>query len=112
MAATSASLYRCSVITPAGLARPRLADLFAHAAELLEVLAEHPGQLPGLLVVRCAIRPRFSRAQHFARHAGHFGGDAQTEHRIGVELHVVELALERRADHGAGVLELHAVADA
>ena len=82
------------------------------AVELLEVLLEAARYVLGGHVVSLLIRPGGLRLQHFRRNAWARLRHEQAEVRVGHELALAQNTVEHGLQHGAGVGDLHAVADA
>src|SRR4029079_2790925 len=68
----------------------------ARVVELLEVLAEHLGELSGLLVIGGAGLPRRTRIEEPRVDARHGQGHGEPEHLVGAKPDAVELACQRR----------------
>src|SRR3954469_15062576 len=90
----------------------RALNRFRDVSELLEVLAEHLGQLVRLRVVRRRIRPGAARVEHAGRDVTHRLWHAEPEHRILAHRSAIERTVEDGVNHGARVRELHPLADA
>ena len=63
-------------------------------------------------VVSRGIFPRGARIEHLIRYARHVLRHVQPEHRLSPRRYVVQLSRQRRPNHGACALEVHAMADA
>src|SRR5579863_3554458 len=97
----------CSPITESSGYRPGRSQL---RGKLLEVLAEHPGELARLAVVRLRVAPRRARVEELRVDARHLDGHPEAEDRVGAVLDVVELPCERRVQQGARRRDRHALA--
>src|SRR5437879_998573 len=82
------------------------------ALELLEVLLEALGDVARGAVVGLLVLPGVLGVQHLTRHVRTGAGHLHAEVRIGRRTGGGQRAVERRAHHGAGVPDRHALADA
>src|SRR5690242_14680684 len=82
-------------------------DIFRHI-ELLKVLGEARGKISRSFVVSRLVFPCVPRMQEFCRNSGAALRDSQSKRRIGLKLHVIELALNSCIHHCPGVSQLHA----
>ena len=80
--------------------------------ELLEVVAEHADQLPGLGVIGGFVGPGVARIQDRGVHARHRHRHPELEVRVDAHLHIGQAAVQRRIQQRAGGLDGHAVAGA
>src|SRR5439155_20245679 len=69
--------------------------------ELLEVLAEHPGQLARLAVVRLGLAPGRAWIEQPRDDAGDLDRNLEAEDVVGAGLRVLQLAGQRRAQERA-----------
>src|SRR3954454_8271862 len=74
---------------------------------LLEVVAEHPGEVACFAVVRLAVAPRLTRRQELVLDAWHVHGHLESEEVVSTELRAVEGTGERRLDERARRRDRH-----
>src|ERR671930_2304533 len=77
---------------------------------LLEVVAEHAGELAGLAVVRLRVGPGRARVEEMRVDGRHLDRDLEAEDRVGPVLDCLERARERRVQKRTGGLDRHPLA--
>src|SRR5579862_4387872 len=89
-----------------GLTRSCVAHIVGRQSELRKVLFEKIRQVSGLTIIFSGIGPRLAHKKHFLWHTRTTGRCTQAKDRINNAISTLNLAADRRLDHGTRVIDV------